>query len=102
MMELAGLPLDALGIGSGWALVALVVVLIYRGQLVPRRTYDDVVHDRNEWRTAHRISESARMEGESHQRVMAETATTMNQLMHEMQERLRVAKSREAGSEGSA
>jgi len=36
------------------------VVLIFRGAMVPRRTYDDMVHDRDEWRAAHRISETAR------------------------------------------
>lgn len=77
------------------ALAGLCVYLIMRGQLVPRRTHDDVVHDRNEWRTAHRISEAARLEGVEHQRAMAETATTMNQLMHELQERLRQSKLRE-------
>lgn len=90
-----GLPLGTLGIGSGWALVAICVVFLMRGNIVPRRTYEDIVHDRNEWRTAHRISEAARLEGVEHQRAMAETAATMNQLMHELQERLRQSKLRE-------
>lgn len=30
---LAGLPLGALGIGSGWALCAVVVLMIFRGDL---------------------------------------------------------------------
>lgn len=65
------LPLGTLGIGSGWALVALCVILVFRGKLHPQSTIDrmnadhvremtDLQHDRNEWRTAHRISETAR------------------------------------------
>jgi hypothetical protein len=84
------------------ALAGLCVFLILRGQLVPRRTHEDIVHDRNEWRTAHRISEAARLEGVEHQRAMAETAATMNQLMHELQERLRQAKLREIDNGGDS
>lgn len=69
-------------------LAGVCVLLILTGRLVPRRTYDDIVHDRDEWRAAHRISESARVLGEDHQRDMAETARTMNQVMREMQDRL--------------
>jgi hypothetical protein len=31
-----------------------------RGKLVPRSTLEDAIHDRDEWRAAHRISETAR------------------------------------------
>jgi hypothetical protein len=92
MIEGLGLPgFDTL---APSALAGLCVLLIVTGRLVPRRTHDDIVHDRNEWRTAHRISEAARLEGLEHQRVTAETAATMNQLMHELQERLRQSKLR--------
>lgn len=43
-------------------LLAIVVLLIASGRLVPRRTMEDTIHDRNEWRTAHRISEQSRAE----------------------------------------
>lgn len=66
-----GIPLGTLGIGSGWALVALFVVYMIRGRLHPQATIDrmvaeharvleDIAHDRDEWRAAHRISETAR------------------------------------------
>lgn len=32
-----GLSLDLLGIGSGWAIVCLVVIMIIRGDLITRR-----------------------------------------------------------------
>lgn len=93
MIDELGLPgFDTL---APSALAGLCVLFIFTGRLVPRRTHEDIVHDRNEWRTAHRISEAARIEGVEHQRAMAETATTMNQLMHELQERLRQSKLRE-------
>ena len=43
-------------------LLAIVILLIAFGKLVPRRTMEDIIHDRNEWRTAHRISEQSRIE----------------------------------------
>lgn len=55
-----GVPPELLGIGAGWLIVGLFVIGMMRGNLVPRRTYDDVIHDRDEWRAAHRISETAR------------------------------------------
>lgn len=70
---LESIPWGQVGIGSGWALVAVFVVYIYRGKLHTdpewermvkdhQREIEDVAHDRNEWRTAHRISEQARLE----------------------------------------
>lgn len=72
-----GVPLDVLGIGSGWAIVSLFFVLFMRGRIVPRQTMEDqrsayesriedIEHDRDEWRTAHRISEQARLEEREH------------------------------------
>lgn len=88
MDEFAGIPLGTLGVGSGWFLVALYTIGVMRGSLIPRRTYDDVVHDRDTWRAAHMISEAARTEGEKQRTHLAETAKTMNQLMSELQDRL--------------
>lgn len=42
---------------SGWIVAAGLVI---SGFLIPRRTHKDIVHDRDEWRAAHRISETAR------------------------------------------
>lgn len=55
MIDGVGLP--QVGLGSGWALVAVFVILVFRGSLVPRRTYDDMVHDRDEWRTESRVKD---------------------------------------------
>lgn len=93
-MTIGGVPINVEGIGTV-GLVVLFGLALARGWLFTKRQYDDVVHDRNEWRAAHRISEAARLESLEHQRPMAETASTMNQLMHELQERLRRAKLRD-------
>jgi len=53
------LPVDTIYNVSGWVVAAGLVVT---GLLIPRRTYKDIVHDRDEWRTAHRISEQSRAE----------------------------------------
>lgn len=67
-----GLPLAALTPLSALCLVlALPYLQMARGRLHPQSTIDrmqadharevaDIVHDRNEWRAAHRISETAR------------------------------------------
>lgn len=48
------------------ALLGLAIFLILSGRLVPRQTLRDVEHDRDEWRAAHRISETARLEEREH------------------------------------
>ncbi|WP_328313074.1 hypothetical protein OG432_24345 [Streptomyces sp. NBC_00442] len=55
---------DLLGInvtqGGAVALLALVVLMVLTGRLIPRRTYDDVREERDTWRAAHSSSEEAR------------------------------------------
>lgn len=59
--DIGGLPIGTL---TPAGLLAVVILLIAMGRLVPRRTMEDVIHDRNEWRAAHRISETARQQQE--------------------------------------
>ena len=60
---LDGLPPTTLAGGlafisfGGWALAAYFARLVYTGKLVPRTTYDDKVHEANEWRTEGRIKD---------------------------------------------
>jgi len=49
-------PSDA-GLG---ALLTLVILLILTGRLVPRRTHEDTLADRDNWRSAYLESEKAR------------------------------------------
>lgn len=79
-----GVALPAVGLGSGWALVAVFVVLIYRGLLVPRRTYDDKVHDGNEWRAESRIKDAQIAEKDEQLRHMAEVGKTVDHIMRSL------------------
>ena len=50
---------------DGIGVVGLCVLIVFgftTGRLFGRRQYDEVAHDRDEWRAAHRISEQARLE----------------------------------------
>lgn len=78
-----GIPVDlADGIGVV-AVVAILGWLLASGRLLPRsfvermeaqyqRELEDLGHDRDEWRTAHRISEQARLEEREHNRGLVE------------------------------
>ncbi|MGX1708827.1 hypothetical protein ACWIFI_05810, partial [Streptomyces albidoflavus] len=57
MGELFGLKIADLGAVT---LLALVVLMVLTGRLVPRRTYDDLKEERDTWRQAHVVSEEAR------------------------------------------
>ncbi|NEA52444.1 hypothetical protein [Streptomyces sp. SID10815] len=57
MSEVFGFNPNGIGLG---ALLTLVVLLILRGGLVPRRTHEDALADRDNWRQAFLESEAAR------------------------------------------
>lgn len=46
--------------GGAVALLALVFLFVLTGKLVPRRTHEDVLVDRDNWRKAYLNSEAAR------------------------------------------
>lgn len=54
MTELVGIPVSVL---APSALCGLFVLLVFTGQLIPKRTHDEVVHDRNEWRAESRVKD---------------------------------------------
>lgn len=57
MTELFGVnPVE----GGAWALVTIAVLMVLTGRLIPRRTYDDMVADRDNWRQAFHTSEEVR------------------------------------------
>lgn len=56
MSEIFGVDPN-LGLG---ALLTLVILLILTGRLVPRRTHEDAIKDRDNWRHAYLESEKAR------------------------------------------
>lgn len=57
MSEIFGINASDAGLG---ALLTLVILFILTGRLVPRRTYDDMVADRDSWRQAFHASEEVR------------------------------------------
>ncbi|MEC4016121.1 hypothetical protein [Streptomyces sp. H27-D2] len=57
MTELMGINIVQ---GGSAALLALAVVWVLSGRLLPRRTYDDLRAERDTWRDAHTASEAAR------------------------------------------
>lgn len=79
-----GIGLPQVGLGSGWALVAVFVILVYRGGLVPRRTHDDVVHDRDEWRAESRIKDAQIAEKDQQLRHMGEVGRTVDAIMRSL------------------
>jgi hypothetical protein len=76
-----GIPVLQVGAGG---LVTLFVVAILVGRLVPRRTLDDISHDRDEWRTAHRISETARVEQSAQLTELLEHARTTDAVLRSL------------------
>ena len=87
---MSALPWDAIGIGSGWALVALFVVLIYRGKLIPRSSYDDQVHEKNEARTESRLRAQENLAlTEQNNTLLHEIAPTLTHFLQDMRETAR-------------
>lgn len=77
-----GIPVSTL---TPAGLLAVLILLIGLGRLVPRRTMEDVIHDRDEWRAAHRISEQARVELAETVTEMLEQMRTTNALLQSLQ-----------------
>lgn len=59
MTELTGIPITAL---APSALAGLAVLLVLTGFLIPKRTHDEMTHDRDEWRTESRLKDQQILE----------------------------------------
>lgn len=81
------LPWNQFGIGSGWALVALFVWMIYTGRLKPKADLDRAEHEANEWRTEGRIKDQQIVEKDIQLRHMEEVGKTVNQIMRSIDRR---------------
>lgn len=69
--------------GSVSAFIGIVVVwAIISGRLVPRRTFDDQVHEANEWRTESRLKDQQIAEKDTQLRSLAEVARTVDRVLH--------------------
>ncbi|WP_243061125.1 hypothetical protein [Nocardioides sp. SR21] len=81
MQVIDGIGLPQVGLGSGWAVMVLMMVFIMRGTLVPRRTLEDALHDRDEWRAESRIKDAQLAEKDEQLRHMGEVGRTVDQIM---------------------
>lgn len=79
---LEGIVWEQVGLGSGWALVAIFVLGFIRGQLYGRKAMEDVLHDRDEWRTESRLKDQQIDEQGLQLRYMAEVGKTMEAILH--------------------
>lgn len=89
MNELMGINIAQ---GGAIALVTLIVLLILRGNLVPRSVVEDVRQDRNDriqalvaerdaWRDAYRESEAARVESQAQVGELLELSRTADHVL---------------------
>lgn len=59
MADIIGIPVSAL---APSALAGLAVLLVLTGWLIPKRTHDEVTHDRDEWRAESRVKDQQILE----------------------------------------
>jgi hypothetical protein len=59
MADIIGIPVSAL---APSALAGLAVLLVLTGRLIPKRTHDEVTHDRDEWRAESRVKDQQILE----------------------------------------
>ncbi|GAB3115634.1 hypothetical protein GCM10027160_23260 [Streptomyces calidiresistens] len=92
MLEDAGLPVQLLGMGSGWALLALAVYFIVTGRLVPQSVLQQIlgrheaaleaqVEAARHWRQAYEAAESGRARLEAQNGELLESARTTTQVL---------------------
>lgn len=62
-------------------LCSLFVIAVLRGRLVPRKTMEDALKDRDDWKSAHTISETARLEMAGQVKELLEHARTSQALL---------------------
>lgn len=62
-------------------LLALYIIATLTGRLIPRRTLNDVIHDRDEWRSESRLRDQEIAEKNEQLRHMAEVGGLMKQVL---------------------
>jgi hypothetical protein len=67
-------------------LLALGVWLILTGRLVPRRTYEDAIHDRDEWRAESRIRDQELSEKNVQLAHLAEVGKTQVAILYALKQ----------------
>lgn len=87
---LGGIPLSGLGIGSGWALVCIGVIMLFRGTLVTRREVD--AKDR----TIEALMQSVKDKDEQLKLVLKETAPTLTAFLDDVREAAEIIRNENA------
>lgn len=96
-----GVPIVGL---SAPVLLGIFVLLVFRGFLVPRKTYEDMKEDRDFWRAAHAVSEEARLMKDQQMEVVKEIGQSVTMFSRSLDEVIRhqhmgvTETGREAGS----
>lgn len=78
---LEGIPVIGL---SAPALVAITVVMLLTGLIVPRRTLMDVIRERNDWKKAYEAEREARQTSDAQTGELLEVAKTTRNIITAM------------------
>lgn len=85
--ELAAIDLlDGVGVVG---LVLLFALALATGRLFTRRQYDEVVHDRDEWRAESRLKDAQLAEKDTQLGHLAEVGKTVEQLARGLQQEMK-------------
>lgn len=97
MDSLDALPWPAISAATGgWILTAAFVWAVLKGRLIPRTQHDDMIHDRNEWRTESRIKDQQIAEKDSQLRHLVEVGETTKAVLTGVQQ---IAQARARGED---
>jgi ABC-type transporter Mla subunit MlaD len=89
-------PLTGLGIGSGWAIVCLLVIMLFRGTLVTRREVD--AKDRY----IEALTQALSTKDEQLTLVLKETAPTLTTFLEDVRDAARLVRSGDHPPEGGS
>lgn len=66
---------------GGWALFGFAGLAVLKGWLVPRKTHEDTLHDRDEWRAESRIKDAQVAEKDKQLGHLAEVGETQKSVL---------------------
>ncbi len=81
-----GVPAGVLDNISSVALVVLFALALGTGRVFTKRQYDEVVHDRNEWRTESRLKDAQIAEKDRQLSALSEVGRTIEHVMGSLQD----------------
>lgn len=91
-----GIPWPSIAADTGgWALVGVFVLLVFTGRLVPRRTVNDIIADRDDWRDASRAKDAEKAEQTKQVAELREVGETMKAVLLGLQNAAGINRDRE-------